>query len=192
MTGKQKFIKLIYPIIETVGKIFKVNSKILSSQTKSLTSFYDLKATANDGSLIDFANFKNKKVLIVNTASDCGYTPQYKDLEKLHLQKKDTLILLAFPANNFMAQEKGSDEAIANFCETNFAITFPLMRKTSVLKNEAQSNVYQWLTEKEKNGWNTKEPSWNFCKYLINEEGNLTHFFEASVSPMSKEILNNL
>lgn len=192
MTGKQKFIKLIYPIIETVGKIFKVNSKILSSQTKSLTSFYDLKATANDGSLIDFANFKNKKVLIVNTASDCGYTPQYKDLEKLHLQKKDTLILLAFPANNFMAQEKGSDEAIANFCETNFAITFPLMRKTSVLKNEAQSNVYQWLTEKEKNGWNTKEPSWNFCKYLIDKEGNLTHFFEASVSPMSKEILNNL
>ena len=192
MTGKQKFIKLIYPIIETIGKIFKVNSKILSSQTKSLTSFYDLKATANDGTLIDFANFKNKKVLIVNTASDCGYTPQYKDLEKLHLQKKDTLILLAFPANNFMAQEKGSDEAIANFCETNFAITFPLMRKTSVLKNEAQSNVYQWLTEKEKNGWNTKEPSWNFCKYLIDEEGNLTHFFEASVSPMSKEILNNL
>ena len=190
MTGKQKFIKLIYPIIQGIGKVFGTNSKVLASAEKAKTSFYDLQTITNSGAAYNFAQLKNKKVLIVNTASDCGYTPQYDDLQKLYNLKKDSLEIVAFPANDFMEQEKANDEAIATFCKINFGVTFPLMKKAVVLKNEQQNNIYNWLTDNTKNGWNTKEPSWNFCKYLIDENGNLTHFFEASISPMGKEILN--
>ena len=192
MTGKQKFIKLIYPFIQGIGKVFGTYSKVLSSAEKAKTSFYDLQTITNNGAAYNFAQLKNKKVLIVNTASDCGYTPQYDDLQKLYNLKKGSLEIIAFPANDFMEQEKANDEAIATFCKVNFGVTFPLMQKAVVLKNEQQNNIYNWLTDSTKNGWNTKEPSWNFCKYLIDENGNLTHFFEASVSPMGKEILNNL
>jgi glutathione peroxidase len=188
MTGKQKFIKLIYPVLEKITGLFKINSKVLTSQASATTSFYDLKTVMNNGKEYDFAQLKNKKVLIVNTASDCGYTPQYDDLEKLYGTFKNKLEIIAFPANDFGEQEKADDKGIAEFCKINFGVTFPLMKKTVVLKTQAQSNVYNWLTEKEKNGWNTNVPSWNFCKYLIDEKGNLTHFFEASVSPLSKEI----
>ena len=192
MTGKQKFIQLIYPIIEIVGKTFGGKQKVLSSTENAKTSFYDLQTTTNSGADYNFATLKNKKVLIVNTASDCGYTPQYDDLQKLYNLKKNTLEIIAFPANDFGEQEKGNDKAIESFCKINFGVSFPLMQKAVVLKNEQQSNIYNWLTDSAKNGWNTKAPSWNFCKYLIDENGNLTHFFEASVSPMGKEILNNL
>jgi glutathione peroxidase len=190
MTGKQKFIKLIYPALEKITGLFKINSKVLSSQTPAATSFYDLKAVMNNGKEYDFSQLKNKKVLIVNTASDCGYTPQYDDLEKLYGTLKDKIEIIAFPANDFGEQEKADDKGIAEFCKINFGVTFPLMQKTVVLKKDDQSNVFNWLTLKEKNGWNTNAPSWNFCKYLIDEKGNLTHFFEASVSPLSKEIAN--
>ncbi len=190
MTPKQSVLKMIYPILEGIGKLFKVNSKILSSQKKAITSFYDLKAIVSNGDEFVFAKLKNKKVLIVNTASDCGYTAQYEALEELYGLSKDKLEIIAFPANDFKNQEKADDETIASFCKINFGVTFPLMKKTTVLKNEFQSSVYNWLSDKEKNGWNTNVPSWNFCKYLINEEGNLTHFFEASVSPTSKEIIS--
>jgi glutathione peroxidase len=190
MTGKQKFIQLIYPALEKITGLFKINSKVLSSQTPASTSFYDLKAVMNNGKEYDFSQLKNKKVLIVNTASNCGYTPQYDDLEKLYSINKDTLQIIAFPANDFKEQEKDDDETIAEFCKINFGVTFPLMKKAVVVKKEDQNNVFNWLTQKEKNGWNTKEPSWNFCKYLIDEKGNLTHFFEASVPPLGKEITN--
>ncbi len=188
MTGKQKFMKFIYPTLEGIGKLFKVNSKVLSSKTPATTSFYDLKAVMNNGKEYDFAALRNKKVLIVNTASNCGYTAQYDDLEKLYGIEKDKLEIIAFPANDFKEQEKDDDETIASFCKINFGVTFPLMKKTMVVKKGDQSNVYNWLTKKEKNGWNTQEPTWNFCKYLIDENGNLTHFFEASISPLGKEV----
>ncbi len=188
MTGKQTFMKFFYPAIEAAGKLFKVNSKVLSSQTPAATSFYDLKAIMNNGKEYDFSLLRHKKVLIVNTASNCGYTAQYDDLEKLYGIEKDKLEIIAFPANDFKEQEKDDDETIANFCKINFGVTFPLMKKTVVVKREDQSNVYNWLTQKEKNGWNTQEPTWNFCKYLIDENGNLTHFFEASISPLGKEV----
>jgi glutathione peroxidase len=188
MTGKQRFMKFIYPALESIGKLFKVNSKVLSSKTPANTSFYDLKAVMNNGKEYDFAALRNKKVLIVNTASNCGYTAQYDDLEKLYGIEKDKLEIIAFPANDFKEQEKDDDETIASFCKINFGVTFPLMKKTVVVKKEEQSNVFNWLTQKEKNGWNTQEPTWNFCKYLIDEKGNLTHFFEASISPLGKEI----
>ena len=190
MTGKQKFIKAIYPLLEKLTGLFKINSKVLSSQTPAATSFYDLKAVMNNGKEYDFSQLRNKKVMIVNTASNCGYTPQYDDLEKLYGMQKDTLEIIAFPANDFKEQEKDDDSTIAEFCKINFGVTFPLMKKVVVIKKDDQNNVFNWLTKKEKNGWNTKEPSWNFCKYLIDENGNLTHFFEASVPPLGKEIAN--
>ncbi len=188
MTGKQTFMKFFYPAIEAAGKLFKFNRKVLSSQTPANTSFYDLKAIMNNGKEYDFSLLRCKKVLIVNTASNCGYTAQYDDLEKLYEIEKDKLEIIAFPANDFKEQEKDDDETIASFCKINFGVTFPLMKKTVVVKKDAQSNVYNWLTQKEKNGWNAQEPSWNFCKYLIDENGNLTHFFEASISPLGKEV----
>ena len=117
MTGKQKFIKLIYPFIQGIGKVFGTNSKVLASAEKAKTSFYDLQTITNTGAAYNFAQLKNKKVLIVNTASDCGYTPQYDELQKLYKLKKDTLEIIAFPANDFMEQEKANDEAIATFCK---------------------------------------------------------------------------
>ncbi|MGG9971080.1 glutathione peroxidase [Ferruginibacter sp. SUN002] len=155
-----------------------------------LQSFYDLNAVKNDRLLFGFSGLKNKKVLIVNTASNCAYTNQYSDLEKLYQLHKDKLVVLAFPANDFKEEEKGSDEEIAGFCKINFGISFPIMQKSVVVKKSNQHEVYQWLTNTEKNGWNKQRPTWNFAKYLINENGILTHYFEPSVSPLSEEVLN--
>lgn len=155
-------------------------------------SFYTLEATLNNGTILDFANFKNKKVMIVNTASDCGFTNQYEGLQALYEKYKDKLEIIGFPANDFGEQEKGSDEAIGQFCKINYGVTFPLCKKAIVKKKEGQHEVFQWLTDENKNGWNYVAPTWNFCKYLVDEEGNLTHFFEAAVEPMGKEITTAL
>ena len=189
MTTRQKFLKFVYPLFAFLNRIFKKNADIFSSHKQAKESFYNLKAILNNGSEFDFAQLKNKKVLIVNTASDCGFTAQYEDLEKLFEQKKDKLEILAFPANDFKKQENKDDHAIAEFCKHNYGITFPLMRKSKVVIHSSQNKVYDWLTDKDKNGWNSNEPSWNFCKYLINEKGNLTHFFEAAEPPLGKNIL---
>ncbi|HXL59000.1 MAG TPA: glutathione peroxidase, partial [Chitinophagaceae bacterium] len=134
--------------------------------------------------------FKGKKVLLVNTASDCGYTGQYEELEKLYQQYKQRLIVIGFPANDFKEQEKGSDEEIAQFCTINYRITFPLMKKSIVIKSPGQNEVFQWLTDKNKNGWNDQQPVWNFSKYLVNEEGILSWYFDPSISPMSNSAIN--
>ena len=189
MTTRQRILKAIYPLFAYLNRVFKKNADIFSSHKKANDSFYNLKSTLNNGQEFDFASLKNKKVLIVNTASDCGFTPQYDGLEKLYELKKDKLEILAFPANDFQKQESKDDHAIAEFCKRNYGVTFPLMRKSKVVIHSTQNKVYEWLTDKEKNGWNTNEPSWNFCKYLIDEKGNLTHFFEAAEPPMGKNIL---
>lgn len=189
MNGKQTVMQYIYPMLKGMGKLFGVNGKILTENKKAVESFYNLKATLNTGVELDFNSLRNKKVLIVNTASDCGYTPQYKELQQLYDLHKDVIEIIAFPANDFKEQEKADDTAIANFCEINYGVTFPLVKKAVVVKNETQHVVYKWLTEANKNGWNTKAPSWNFCKYLIDQNGNLTHFFEAALSPLDKTVL---
>jgi glutathione peroxidase len=153
-----------------------------------MTSFYDLKMIANNGEQFDFTSLKGKKVMLVNTASACGYTNQYEDLQKLSEKFKDRLVILGFPANDFKEQEKGSDEEIAQFCKVNFGVTFPLMKKSVVKKTPEQNAVYRWLTDPARNGWNEQEPSWNFSKYLVNEEGTLTNYFDPSIEPMSKEV----
>lgn len=152
------------------------------NQIKACKPFYALRATLNTGEEIFFERYRGKKLLIVNLASRCGYTPQYKELEVLHQSNKG-LVVLGFPSNNFRAQEPGTDEEIAEFCKTNFNITFPVFKKDDV-KGKVKQPVYEWLTDKDKNGWNDLEPRWNFYKYLIDENGNLSKVFSSAVSPM--------
>lgn len=152
------------------------------NHTNALVNFYSLKIKANSGEEIKFEKYQGKKVLIVNLASQCGYTPQYAELEQLH-QQNDGIIILGFPSNNFGAQEPGNDEDIANFCKVNYGITFQLFKKDDV-KGKNKQSVYQWLSDETKNGWNNKEPEWNFYKYLIDENGNLLNVYSSSVSPL--------
>jgi len=153
------------------------------------TSFYDLSLQLNNGQQLKLESLKGKKVMLVNTASACGYTAQYDDLQRLYDEYRDKLVIIGFPANDFGEQEKGSDEAIAEFCRVNFGVTFPLAKKSTVVAGDNQNEVFQWLTQKDKNGWNTQQPTWNFSKYLVNEKGELTHYFDPAVSPSSPEVI---
>lgn len=190
LTLKQKALKILYPLfIWASGK--KVKEKVLHNQhgIAPLASFYSLSVLLSNGKELSFEKLRGKKVLLVNTASDCGYTPQYAELQKLYQHSKEELEIIAFPANDFKEQEKGNDKEIATFCSRNYGVSFPIARKSIVIKNEGQHPVFQWLTTKAMNGWNGKGPSWNFSKYLIDEEGMLTHYFEPMVSPLSEEVI---
>lgn len=153
--------------------------------------FYSLNFTSITGDKINFDTFKGKKVLIVNTASKCGFTPQFEDLEKLSEKYKDKLIVVGFPSNDFGGQDPGSNNEIQAFCKLNYGVTFLMMEKSEV-KGIDKNPVYQWLTIKSKNGWNEAEPSWNFCKYLIDEKGRLIGFFPSKIKPLGEEITNKL
>lgn len=192
MTYRQKVLKAVYPAFMWVTNITGKNIKKMENTAikAPVSSLYDLKVTLNDGSELLLSSLKGKKIVLVNTASDCGYTNQYDDLQKLYDQYKDKLTIIAFPANDFKEQEKGTDKDIAAFCKKNYGITFPLALKTTVIKSDQQNPVFQWLTDAGKNGWCNKFPSWNFSKYLVNENGVLTNYFDPSVSPLSPEILN--
>jgi glutathione peroxidase len=190
LTLKQRALKLVYPFFIWVsGKSAK--EKILYNQQSAvpLISFYSLSALLSSGKELPFEKLRGKKVLLVNTASDCGYTPQYTELQKLYQYSREDLEIIAFPANDFKEQEKGSDEEIATFCSRNYGVSFPIAKKSVVIKGGEQHPVFQWLSSKAKNGWNEKQPSWNFSKYLVNEEGILTHYFEPAVSPLSEEVI---
>ena len=188
MTPRQKVLKAIYPaFMWLTGKKAKQFS---NDKAQSSVSFYSLKPVLNNGTVYDLSQLKGKKVLLVNTASDCGYTNQYDDLQKLYEQQKDKLVILGFPANDFKEQEKGSDEDIAQFCKINFGVTFPLMKKSTVIKGAEQNEVFKWLSNSSLNGWSNKQPSWNFSKYLVNEEGILTNYFDPSISPISDEVIS--
>ena len=152
-------------------------------------SIYDFQMEAIDGTTIDFRQYRGKKLLLVNTASKCGYTPQYEDLQKLHERYGDQLVILGFPSNNFMGQEPGSNDEIAEFCRLNYGVTFQMFNKIDV-KGNNQHPLYQWLSDKELNGWNDKAPTWNFCKYLVNEQGELVKFFRSGTKPMDQEIID--
>jgi glutathione peroxidase len=166
-----------------------VSSKPSAAASKK--SFYDLKMRSIEGKEIDFSIYKGKKVLLVNTASECGYTPQYDELQQLHETHGNKVTLLGFPANNFGAQEPGSNEEIGAFCRKNFGVTFQLFEKSDVT-GEQQNAVYHWLTNKTENGWNDEKPNWNFCKYLVNEKGEQLKFYSSAISPMSSEITKML
>lgn len=152
---------------------------------QSSSSIFDFKMNSLEGKPIDLSQYKGKTLLIVNTASECGYTPQYADLQKLHETLGDKVTILGFPANNFGGQEPGSNEEIASFCKKNYGVTFQMFEKISV-KGKDQHPLYAYL--KEKTG---QEPSWNFCKYLVKSDGTIK-FFKSSVNPMDKEITSEL
>jgi len=189
MTPRQTVLKAIYPLWMSLNKVFGKKLKVLVNKKhiQPLQSFYSLSAQLNNGTLLSFSSLKGKKLLLVNTASDCGYTNQYTDLQKLYEDYQDRLTVIAFPANDFKEQEKGSDEEIRNFCKINFGVTFPIALKGPV-KGNSQQRVFQWLTDKTKNGWNNQLPSWNFSKYLVNEEGVLMNYFDPGISPLSEEV----
>lgn len=151
-------------------------------------SFYDLSIKALDGKeTISFASYKGKKILCVNTASECGYTKQYEGLQKLAEQYKDKLVVIGFPCNQFGGQEPGSSEEIGQFCKKNYGVTFPITEKIDV-KGQHQHPVYQWLCQKNNNGVGDYEVKWNFNKFLIDENGNLLAYYPSSVKPESEEL----
>lgn len=190
MTYRQKILKAVYPAFIWWTNLTGNKTKELSGNKAPNVSIYELKGVLGNGDTLDFAGLKGKKILLVNTASDCGYTNQYSDLQKLADLYKDKLVVIGFPANDFKQQEKGSDQAIAAFCKANYGITFPLMQKSIVIKLPQQNPVFQWLTDVSKNGWNDKAPSWNFSKYLVDEKGTLINYFDPSVSPLSNSVKN--
>jgi glutathione peroxidase len=152
-------------------------------------SFYDFKVKAIDGKEFDLASLKGKKVLVVNTASKCGLTPQYEQLQEVFEKYGgDNFTIIGFPANNFMKQEPGTNEEIAEFCQKNYGVTFQMMEKISV-KGDDMHPLYQWLTQKSKNGVLDSEIGWNFQKYLIDEKGNLVKMVAPKVKPNDEEIL---
>ena len=157
---------------------------------KASQSFHDFKMPAlEDGELIDFHQFKGKKIVLLNVASKCGYTPQYADWQAFYEAHKEKVIVLGFPANNFMGQEPGANAEIVEFCQKNYGVTFPMFEKVSV-KGDDQSPLYEWLSKKELNGWNDQEPTWNFCKYVIDENGELVNFFASGIKPDDVEFKN--
>lgn len=153
-------------------------------------SFYDFKVTDINGNTFDLAQLKGKKVLVVNTASKCGFTPQYKQLEEVYEKYGgDKFTIIGFPANNFANQEPGNNKEIEEFCEQNYGVTFPMMSKISV-KGEDMAPLYQWLTEKKLNGKKDSQVGWNFQKYLIDENGNLVDVVESKVKPDDSKIIS--
>jgi glutathione peroxidase len=154
-------------------------------------SIHRFKVKSIEGATIDFAAFKGKKILIVNTASECGYTPQYEDLQKLYDQYKSKLVIVGFPANNFGSQEPGSDTEIRAFCKARYGVSFPLASKVSVKGND-MAPIYKWLTSKSENGVLDATIGWNFNKFLLDENGKLLAYFPSKVKPMSDEILQYL
>jgi glutathione peroxidase len=143
-----------------------------------------------EGKTFDLSELKGKKVMIVNTASKCGLTPQYEQLEELYQSYKNSdFVIIGFPANNFMAQEPGSNEEIASFCQKNYGVSFPMMSKISV-KGKDMHELYQFLTEKAKNGLEDNEVKWNFQKYLIDENGKLVKVIKPTTLPNDQEIID--
>ena len=177
----------IFIFISRCSNIVKLNK----DNRAPLESFYDLEANDIDGNPISMSKYKDKKILIVNVASKCGYTPQYKELQQLDNDYKDKLHILAFPSNDFLGQEPGTNNEIKSFCEVNCGVKFDIFEKISV-KGKNIHSIYDWLSDKNKNGWNNQTPTWNFSKYLINEKGELIGLWGPKISPLSNEIISKI
>ena len=162
-----------------------------ATTTLSAQSIHSFTVKGIDGKDIKMASFKGKKILVVNTASKCGYTPQYESLEKVYEQYKDKLVIIGFPCNQFGGQEPGSNEEIVEFCKKNYGVTFPLADKVDV-KGTNTAAIYQWLTQKSKNGVLDANIRWNFNKFLLDENGKMMAYYPSNVRPDSDAILSNL
>ncbi len=189
-----KISSLALLLLSCVAQPKQGNSQAVEAATIDLSAsnkIYDFKVESLDKGTINFADFKGKKILIVNTASECGYTPQYKELQALYEKFKGKLVIVGFPANNFGGQEPGTALEIKTFCEKNYGVTFPMAAKISV-KGDDMAPIYKWLTSKAANGVLDAEIGWNFNKFLIDENGIMIDHFPSKVKPMSEEILSKL
>jgi glutathione peroxidase len=171
--------------------MIKLITVLLALWMVAASSIYDFKVPSLDGNTIDFSKYKGKNILIVNTASQCGYTKQYADLEKLYEKYKGNLVIIGFPANNFGQQEPGSNAEIKEFCSKNYGVTFPMAEKISVKGGDIHP-LFKWLTSKQDNGVMDAEIKWNFTKFLIDKNGKLVAVFPSAVTPMSEEITKYL
>ncbi|MDD5150822.1 MAG: glutathione peroxidase [Flavobacterium sp.] len=183
-------MKKVFNIACGIFLLVTIQSQAQNKSAMEKQTIYQFKVEDLSGKIFDFASLKGKKIMIVNTASKCGYTPQYKELEALYKEYADKgFVIVGFPANNFGAQEPGTNEEIATFCQLNYGVTFPMMSKISV-KGKDMNEVYQFLTEKSKNGLQDSDVKWNFQKYLINENGELVKIYYSKTVPNDAEIVN--
>jgi glutathione peroxidase len=179
-----KLSKTVILTVIVMGLAAFISEKLtFTRKSDTQASIYDFKITGLDGDTVDFSRFAGKQLLIVNTASKCGYTPQYADLERLHDTYGDKVSVLGFPANNFLWQEPGDSEDIASFCQRNYGVSFQMFEKISV-KGRNKHPLYKWLEAR-----TGKLPSWNFCKYVVSADGRDVKFFPSQVKPMDSEIM---
>lgn len=173
-----------------IGLIFLSFNNCIAQNQISMNTIHKYKVEDINGEEFNFSDLKGKKILIVNTASKCGYTPQFSDLEALYQKyKNENFVIVGFPSNDFGQQDPGSNEEIAAFCQINYGVSFPMMSKITVI-GEQKNPVYKFLTEKELNGKVSSTVKWNFQKYLINEDGTLEDFFYSDVKPNDERIIN--
>lgn len=190
-------MKKIFVVVLAIFALLQscLNKKSESSKLKTQElmgkTIYDYKVESLDGGEINFADFKGKKILIVNTASECGFTPQYEDLETLSKEYKDKLVVVGFPANNFGGQEPGTNAEIGAFCQKNYGVTFPMAAKVSV-KGDDTAPIFKYLTEKELNGVKNSAILWNFTKFLVDEHGKLIDTFVSTTKPTDEAITKYL
>ncbi|HMU07276.1 MAG TPA: glutathione peroxidase [Kaistella sp.] len=188
-------MKKIFIMLLSVGAFLQSctqqKKEISQDKTQQMKTIYDYKVESLDGKEINFADFKGKKILIVNTASECGFTPQYADLETLSKDYKDKLVVVGFPANNFGGQEPGSNAEIGAFCQKNYGVTFPMAAKVSV-KGDDTAPIFKYLTEKDLNGVKNTTILWNFTKFLLDENGKLIDSFISTTKPTSESITKYL
>ncbi|OQB64359.1 MAG: Hydroperoxy fatty acid reductase gpx1 [Bacteroidetes bacterium ADurb.Bin141] len=170
-------------------KLILIMSTLIAGMSGPAGTVYDFKVDGLTGGKIDLSQYKGKKILIVNTASKCGYTPQYKELEELYEKYKDKVVVIGFPANNFLWQEPGTNSEIAEFCTKNYSVTFPMAAKISV-KGKDMHPLFKWLIEQPNPDF-TGGIKWNFEKFLLDENGKLIHRYRSAVNPMSEEITKN-
>ncbi|HEX6913662.1 MAG TPA: glutathione peroxidase [Chitinophagaceae bacterium] len=190
MTVRQKILRLVYPLWLLFSRLTGRHSGSKGNPRRQSppVSFYSLSARLNNGAVLDFSTLRGRKVLVVNTASDCGFTPQYKGLQQLHERYGEKLVVIGFPSNDFKEQEKGDDVAIAEFCRVNFGVSFPLAAKSKVAGPD-RNPVFRWLSDPSMNGWNEQQPSWNFSKYLVDANGVLLHYFDPGIEPTDERVV---
>jgi glutathione peroxidase len=187
-----KTINMFYTAIFFSSVLILVSCKGSSQPgTIEAVSLYDIPLKSIDGTDINLGDFAGKKILFVNVASKCGFTPQYEKLQELHEKYNDRLVVIGLPCNQFMNQEPGTNEEIIRFCKINYGITFQLTEKIDV-KGPDQHLLYSWLTRKDLNGVKDSEVKWNFQKYLVDENGKLIDVFYSATSPLSEQIISLL
>jgi len=186
--GKIKYIFILVLFFVVISIASNLYAENIPKDSTSIESFYDLSAISLLGDTLKMSSYKGKKILIVNVASKCGYTPQYKNLQNLYDRYKDKIEILGFPSNDFLWQEPGTNDEISTFCNTNYGVTFPMFQKIKI-RGKDKHPIYEWLTQKNKNGWNSKGPSWNFNKYILDEQGNLIGKFGPKTLPDSQDII---